>query len=107
VRGDGFYFDDFQVLYNEESTSNVIEKDFKFQLFPNPSSDKFTISTDNSMIHSKIRIVDQFGKIIQEEEVNYNTNEKTISSKSFAPGIYFVQFISKSGVLNTEKLIHY
>lgn len=60
-------------------------------LYPNPSSDLINYSIQGNINLSTIRIVDITGKLVY-HSTNINSNQIDIST--FAPGIYFMQFVS-------------
>lgn len=84
------------------STLNVpvfYEQDFR--VYPNPTSQKWTIKSNNKIINS-VEIFDALGKTI----LSYSPNKinDTIDASSFVNGLYFVK-ISSENTTNTLKLI--
>jgi streptogramin lyase len=72
------------------------------KIFPNPSSDLFTLEYPVTKKKEIIRIMNTNGSLIKSIEIPSGSREKTLSLKGFPKGIYFVQF---SGNSDTEKLI--
>ncbi len=65
--------------------------DESITLYPNPSSEVIYFSTTDNVEVSGIRIVDIAGKLVYNST---NTNSNQVDLSSFAPGLYFMQFIS-------------
>ena len=55
-------------------------------VYPNPTSDIFTISTGNYTGALKVNVYDLFGRKV------FTSNDKEISLKSFADGVYILEF---------------
>lgn len=105
VRDDGFYFDDFKILYNI-NTAKLKEKQAEsFFISPNPSNDNCTIHSSFNLNNSEIIIEDFNGKVVYSEKINYNTNEKEMNFALLSNGIYFVNLTSKSGEIVKSKLL--
>lgn len=74
-------------------------------VYPNPVTDKLTITLPNELIagHAAITITDIYGRQIQRQE---GVSNKTILSvASLAPGIYMVQVHSGNKLLITKKIV--
>lgn len=87
-----YYFDDVKFGPNtvslEESTLN------DFEVFPNPSTENWTISSPNNFIES-IRIIDLHGKVILKEQTR--SSEIIINTYPFDRGLYIAEIQSKIG----------
>jgi choice-of-anchor B domain-containing protein len=71
-------------------TTNTIQSNFQNNIFPNPVTDKFTISSEAD----NIKIYNNIGVKIKEEKLNRNQN--TIFRDKLASGLYFY-YINKDG----------
>lgn len=94
---DGFYFDDFQVHYDLEDDSSIdAVNHFSIQAYPNPAQDyvQFLCSTP---IQGTLRIVDAFGREIQQLESDSSNQHFNISTKNLSNGIYYVIVQSQQG----------
>lgn len=91
-----FYIDTTLAISHQETVS-------KFNLFPNPTTDSFSIS---GLAEEKlnVNIYDISGKLILEKN-NY-TVDSSISLKEYANGVYIVKVTdSNNKILLTEKLV--
>lgn len=94
---DGFYFDDINVLkiVNNvgiaEHSSNVI-----LNSFPVPCNDaiSFNYSLPNNNQDYKIQLTDALGRIVLEENIDANSNFKTINVSQLNNGVYFYKIYS-------------
>lgn len=68
--------------------NDIKENDFisVIQLFPNPTSDIVNVISDESLIGSKLILLDESGKTVK--EIIVNAVEFKISLKDLSPGIY-------------------
>jgi len=82
---------------------NELENELSFSLYPNPSTDQFTIksSTDN-IVFNKLTITNALGQKLQ-EYTDFPTN-KEIPIKTFSKGIYFIR-LEHQNQSRTYKLI--
>ena len=90
--------------------SNKIDADY-LQLIPNPTTDYFTITFNNSKIEEmKISIFDVTGSEILKQNwlSTENINRKTVDIKTLANGVYYVQVKSKTKTLIKKLVVeHY
>ena len=92
---DNIYFHKNTVLSNRDDAL------FESKIYPNPSSDTWTISTPNNMINS-VEVFNVLGKKVISQ--NFNSDEASISVQSLASGIYLARLTTNAGV-KTMKLI--
>ena len=81
-----------------------IESNKEIDIYPNPATNEFTISNGQLANGNAvtIKIIDVTGNLIYNTT---STNQKTeVSTKDFAPGIYFVQ-IQTPDFVETKKLV--
>ncbi|MBK7035653.1 MAG: T9SS type A sorting domain-containing protein [Bacteroidetes bacterium] len=79
--------------------------DNHFIIYPNPSTEKITISLSSSILttpHSPLTITDLSGKIIA--QLNISSSETEIDISNYPTGIYFINIISSDNFF-TEKFI--
>jgi len=99
---DGFYFDDFQVFFDEEDDSSIDALDgFSIHVYPNPAQDFVQILCSSPMTGA-VRVVDAFGREIATTTSTSTNQHFTVSTKNFANGVYYLlvenqngQFVSK------------
>jgi hypothetical protein len=78
----------------ENTNQNNLSEDvqFEFVIFPNPTNNDFTLTKLNDLtFRSNIRIIDQFGKTIEQWNANEIHDGITFGS-SYPQGFYFVEF---------------
>jgi HSP20 family molecular chaperone IbpA len=81
--------------------NSEIQNIVKFQLFPNPANDQFTISADIPL--QKIIVSDVFGNVVQTISLQ-NEFESRLSIANLANGVYTVQVINAENMSSTQKL---
>jgi len=69
-------------------TANEELLDFEVKLFPNPTSDKITIQSDDFK-DTTLQITDNFGKQLLQE--NINKSETILNLSNYSSGQYFLQ----------------
>jgi hypothetical protein len=72
------------------------------EIFPNPSSDYFTINLPESSLHSDLYVYDVSGKLV---ESDLNVNSAIRIGKSLPSGVYFARIIGNDGSINVVKLV--
>ena len=98
VREDGFYFDDFQVSFNADtSSSSVNEFAFNVKTIPNPANQQAFISLSKVVADGALKIYNQNGQLIHEREISEQTNKLTVNTAEFDQGVYLV-FVEEKGV---------
>lgn len=83
----------FQIMHAGETTvTGIVENAFSssISVFPNPSSDQFTIALGSSHKQAVVRILDMNGKVVYSMLVR-DPQKFEINLKAFAEGIYIVQ----------------
>lgn len=73
-------------------------------LYPNPFSNRTTISFENEVINITIKIVDVLGREVK--TINFTGRELTIEKAEMKAGIYFLQITEgKKNVINKKIVI--
>ncbi len=80
----------YEIICDNLLSVNSVEKEeTSFQLYPNPATEKITISyTGNTNKKEKFRLLNAMGMLVKEMEVNETTE---ISIAGLPTGLYFVQ----------------
>lgn len=69
----------------------------RFQIFPNPTKDKFTITAENEAIN-QIVLYNAFGEIVKKKQLNATLGDLVeIAFNNLPTGCYFVQVYFKNG----------
>jgi hypothetical protein len=90
-------------ILNPEGTTSINEiKDGEVNIFPNPTSDMFKITSKNSF--DEVWITDFMGKRVRYMSIT-PTFELEISTDDLPLGEYFVEFFSKNKIIRQLKLI--
>ncbi len=76
------------------------------KLIPNPVLDIVTLSSNESLQHSIIKVVSLTGRIVLFDSIENDQKEKTISLKSLQPGIYILETKNtNTGVIMNKKIV--
>ncbi|MNU76213.1 Carboxypeptidase T precursor [compost metagenome] len=90
TRADGFYFDDFEVLYNIDYTGlNENEKPL-FHLVPNPASSYVNIVFDQSIQNGQIEILNLNGDVVSSQKVEGSKVE--VRTDKLSVGVYSIRY---------------
>jgi len=96
--GDGFYFDDINVLkiINNVGIENNYSSNIILGSFPNPCNDviSFNYVLPNKNQHYKLQLTDALGRIVLEESIDANNDFKTINVSGLNNGVYFYKIYS-------------
>ena len=86
---------------------NDIALENKFNVYPNPANDRFTVSIDNiKSIDMTLQLVNISGQIVYRNELkNIQTQNVEINSRNFAKGIYYLRVNDEAGVKVTKVII--
>lgn len=88
--GDGFYFDDFEVLYNIDYTGLAENEKALFHMVPNPASSYVNILFDQTIPGGTIEIVNMNGETISTHPVEGPKVE--IRTDKLSVGVYYVHY---------------
>lgn len=81
---------------------NEINKDSRFNIFPNPTKNEINIELQND-IKGKVVITNQLGQIVKELKIN--DNKLIVNVEELSPGIYYLNIFNKRENILTEKII--
>ena len=85
------------------TSTDDIESDIQWGLFPNPSSDgKIVVSIDSDVTIDKVLITDLLGKEVS--SVNYS-NLKSVEIDIATSGIYLIQLLTNSSIVSTKRVV--
>ncbi len=106
VTEDGFYFDDFQILYTENSTSSIDENELQaLQVFPNPAREYAIIALPEYIDKGKVQIFDQQGKKMREIEIGMKSNQIKVKTSDLSRGVYTVRAVLDGKGYSPVKLV--
>ncbi|KAB1067838.1 T9SS type A sorting domain-containing protein [Tamlana haliotis] len=92
-----------ELKFYEASTASVEENELSgFALYPNPSNNAFTLDNLSNKVN-KVEIVNLQGQLVLSKSIESFTNSLSISTSSFANGIYLVKLSDASGSLSAAK----
>ncbi|WP_288955951.1 LamG-like jellyroll fold domain-containing protein [uncultured Polaribacter sp.] len=94
---------DVKSLYNLQTLSKVslsLQKDNNISIFPNPVRNKFQIETSKVIHH--LNLYDMNGK---KYRLDYQMNQKEFDVKKLSKGIYILNLITSSGIVNKRLII--
>jgi len=103
VNDDGFYFDDFKILYDKDSTQGVNTfSNEEFKLFPNPANDHVTISFNQYIEGGEVSICNATGQKVYSKTIQSSTNKIELNVFDLDQGVYFVR-IKQQNVISQPK----
>jgi len=98
VRMDGFYFDDFQLMYNLTDVG-IEENGLTIKSMPNPANTYAQIGFEQPISQGTINVYSMAGELIYSESVHELTNKITLNTSNWNDGMYTVV------ASNTEQFI--
>lgn len=106
VEEDGFYFDDFQILYDLDPTINLNENFLSsIKLVPNPANEIANVSFPSYIENGTISIHDAAGNLVTTIDVSQPTNLVSIDVSSLRQGVYFVRYSENENASNPMRLV--
>ena len=104
--GDGTNIDKHNPTFISCYSLGTDELNFKdiININPNPVTDYLTINLLKKVNDASVEIYNSIGGIIIKETIS-NTFSKTISTKNFPSGIYFVKLQMQDGNVVVKKII--
>ncbi len=97
------------IIINGDSTNfvrNVLLHDIELKLYPNPTNEILVIEHINFDLNSNdqyLQIVSLDAKVLLKKE--FNSPKTILNFRGMAPGVYFVNIVSKGVVVKSEKFI--
>lgn len=105
VNEDGFYFDDFEILYNlDDASINELEANM-IQLVPNPSSESTTVILKKQSANSTITLIDLNGKVVYTSNISNSSNSTIIPTENLKAGMYTVLVEGESFTGKTKLIV--
>ncbi|MCB0736430.1 MAG: C10 family peptidase [Bacteroidetes bacterium] len=92
-----------EINITREIISSTAVPEFDLTIFPNPASDKVTISATNEFENGTIQLISANGQIVK-SQTNISGNSCQIETAELPAGVYQLQILS-SGTIYREKLI--
>lgn len=89
VRMDGFYFDDFQVMYNIDD-AGLDENTLGVKSMPNPANTYAQLSFDQPVANGEIAVYSLSGQLVHKETISGLTNKVTLNTEMWKEGMYTV-----------------
>lgn len=104
VRADGFYFDDFEVMY--QTTSGLDETALgTIRVLPNPAGNVAYIAFDQPVSEGEIEVFDLSGKRVHVQTILSLTNKVALPAEQWNNGVYTVVVTTSEGVITPVKLV--
>ncbi|MES2555682.1 MAG: M14 family zinc carboxypeptidase [Bacteroidota bacterium] len=104
VRMDGFYFDDFELMYNIDYT-NVEETILSAKSMPNPANTYAQIAFDQPVSNGLISVYNMTGELIHSEKVTDLTNKIVLNTANWSEGMYTVIVSETAQFISPAKLV--
>lgn len=89
-----------QINAGQTTLSNDKFNAIKYNLYPNPISDNFSLENNSSASEYKVSIIDLFGKTL-----NLVSNNDSFNITQLNSGVYFVRIEDSEGNLEIKKII--
>jgi hypothetical protein len=105
TRGDGFYFDDFEVLYNIDYTGLAENEKTLFHLVPNPASSYVNIVFDEAIQNGSIEIVNLNGETVSRQSLEGAGSKVELRTDNLSVGVYYVRYIGSTEQKSPVKLV--
>lgn len=106
VSEDGYYFDDFEILYDVEDDASLDENELStFKLIPNPSNNQVQIALTKYTSNANITIVDATGKVVNKTEISHQTNVIPLDVSSYDQGVYFVSVTIQGETTQPQRMV--
>ena len=104
VRADGFYFDDFEVMYNIDDSGLDEYLQSGMHLLPNPANQVAFVALDKPQNKVFTRVYDLTGALVFEVFTSDLSNKIAIPLEALKNGIYTVVVQTELGTFAPQKL---
>lgn len=104
VRGDGYYFDDFELMYNIDYTG-VDENTLTAKSMPNPANTYAQIAFDQPVSNALVSVYSMTGELIHSEKVSDLTNKIVLNTANWSEGMYTVVISETTQFISPSKLV--
>ena len=95
------YFDDIKITDSPSLTgTHVVNQNTKYSLYPNPTSDKFTIENAQD---SELILVNSLGQVVLKS--NITSNKYSFNVAAFNKELYILNIIAKDKSVSSQKII--
>lgn len=93
VEHDGFYFDDFQLLYTTDPTIGLtaLQSD-EIKVYPNPANDIVYLDFNNYLPQKEVLIYDVSGKVVAKHSLHGKSKKIQLPVQHLPEGVYTVKF---------------
>lgn len=91
------------IVINTTLNTDVFNQEKNFSIYPNPSSNRFTIALHKSYKNISVRTIDMMGKEIEKKQFQ-DVSILTMNSDNLSNGIYIVQILADED-FHTAKLV--
>jgi hypothetical protein len=104
VRMDGFYFDDFELMYNIDYTG-IEETGLSAKSMPNPANTYAQIAFDQPISTGLVSVYSMTGELIHSEKVSELTNKIVLNTEKWSEGMYTVVVSETAQFISPAKLV--
>jgi hypothetical protein len=104
VRMDGFYFDDFELMYNIDYTG-IEETGLSAKSMPNPANTYAQIAFDQPVSTGLVSVYSMTGELIHSEKVSELTNKIVLNTEKWSEGMYTVVVSETAQFISPAKLV--
>jgi carboxypeptidase T len=104
VRMDGFYFDDFELMYNIDYTG-IEETGLSAKSMPNPANTYAQIAFDQPISTGLVSVYSMTGELIHSEKVSDLTNKIVLNTEKWSEGMYTVVVSETAQFISPAKLV--
>src|SRR5690554_5778 len=102
---DGFYFDDFKLMYNIDTSLSVEKETLSpFMIYPNPANELIRI-VGQELLNGEVHIYNSNGQIVKSQRIEGNSKQTIVNTSELDQGVYFVRVNGSQSVSNPKRLI--
>lgn len=105
VNADGFYFDDFQVAFQNDQTGIAENAINQGRVIPNPAKQTATVYIDQPVSKGTLKVIGGNGQMIDQRSIEYASNQFTFDVQNWATGIYYIQLETSNEIIQPIKLV--
>lgn len=105
TRGDGFFFDDFEVAYNINDAGLAEKGNDLMHIQPNPATHSATLHFEKDITDGQITVINQQGEIVSRISNTQQTKQVTINLEQLNAGVYYVTFENNTTIMKPKKLV--
>jgi hypothetical protein len=93
----------YSLMCSQATSLANITADVNVSVYPNPATDQINVFFSQTGVYSKVQLLDETGRLIEEKNVNSSTI--TFNRNNLSSGLYLVRILKQDALGVTKKIV--